>query len=109
MHTDPKTVRKYLNQEDFSPKMPVLQEHPSKLDPYKPLIHTWLEVDKKNWRKQPFTAMRIFHLLQERAGYTGSYNLVQRYVKKRKESPELRAHLGTGKCAGRLWQGRFYL
>lgn len=51
-HTDPKTVRKYLNQEDFSPQMPVVPERPSILDPFKPIIQKWLEEDKKNWRKQ---------------------------------------------------------
>lgn len=33
---DRKTVRKYLNQEDFSPMPPVRHPAPSKLDPYKP-------------------------------------------------------------------------
>ena len=32
-HKDPKTVRKYLNLEDFSPQIPVQPERPSKLDP----------------------------------------------------------------------------
>ena len=84
-HTDPKTVRKYLNQEDFSPQMPVVPERPSILDPFKPIIQKWLEEDKKNWHKQQFTAMRIYHLLQEQEGFTGSYNVVQRYVKKVKK------------------------
>ena len=30
---DPKTIRKYLAQDDFSPQPPVIQEKPSKLDP----------------------------------------------------------------------------
>lgn len=51
-HTDPKTVRKYLNQEDFSPQRPVNPERPSILDPFKPIIQKWLDEDKKNWRKQ---------------------------------------------------------
>lgn len=51
-HTDSKTVRKYLNQEDFSPQIPVVPERPSILDPFKPIIQKWLEKDKKNWRKQ---------------------------------------------------------
>ena len=58
-HKDPKTVRKYLNLEDFSPQIPVQPERPSKLDPFKPIIDQWLEEDKKNWRKQQYTAMRI--------------------------------------------------
>lgn len=33
---DPKTIRKYLAQDDFSPQPPIIQEKPSKLDPFKP-------------------------------------------------------------------------
>ncbi len=36
--TDPKTIRKYLAREDFSPAPPVIREMPSKLDPFKPVI-----------------------------------------------------------------------
>lgn len=92
-HTDPKTVRKYLNQEDFSPQRPVNPERPSILDPFKPIIQKWLDEDKKNWRKQQFTAMRIYHLLQEQEGFTGSYNVVQRYVKKVKKREKERRNL----------------
>ena len=49
---DPKTIRKYLAQDDFSPQPPVIQEKPSKLDPFKPIIQEWLDEDKKHWRKQ---------------------------------------------------------
>lgn len=31
---DPKTIRKYLSQEDFSPAPPVMAEKPSILDPF---------------------------------------------------------------------------
>lgn len=48
--TDPKTIRKYLAQDDFSPQPPVIQEKPSKLDPFKPIIQEWLDEDKKHWR-----------------------------------------------------------
>ena len=40
-----KTVRKYIDQEDFSPPKPVPESeviHESKLDPYKPIIDQWL-------------------------------------------------------------------
>lgn len=53
---DPKTIRKYLSQEDFSPAPPVIQEKQSILDPFKPAIQQWLEEDKKHWRKQHHTA-----------------------------------------------------
>ena len=35
---DPKTIRKYLSQDDFSPEPPIVQEKPSKLDPFKLLV-----------------------------------------------------------------------
>lgn len=79
---DPKTIRKYLAQEDFSPAPPVIQEKPSKLDPFKPVIQGWLDEDKKHWRKQHHTAQRVFDRLVAEHGYTGSYSVVQRYMKK---------------------------
>lgn len=39
--------------------------------------------------------MRIYHLLQEQEGFTGSYNVVQRYVKKVKKKGEI-WNLGVG-------------
>lgn len=80
--TDPKTIRKYLSQEDFSPAPPVLAEKPSILDPFKPVIDQWLEEDKKHWSKQHHTAQRVYDRLVEEQGYTGSYSIVQRYLKK---------------------------
>ena len=77
-----KTIRKYLSQEDFSPVPPVVQAQPSKLDPFKPVIQEWLDEDKKHWRKQHHTAQRIYERLVEEQGYTGSYSVVQRYLKK---------------------------
>lgn len=80
--SDPKTIRKYLSQDDFSPVPPIAQENPSKLDPFKPVIQEWLEEDKKHWRKQHHTAQRIYERLTEEHSYTGSYSIVQRYLKK---------------------------
>ena len=79
---DPKTIRKYLAQDDFSPQPPIIQEKPSKLDPFKPVIQEWLDEDKKHWRKQHHTAQRVYERLVEEHGYTGSYSIVQRYMKK---------------------------
>lgn len=80
--TDPKTVRKYLSQEDFSPEPPLMVAKPSILDPFKPVIDQWLEDDKKHWKKQHHTARRIYERLADEQGYTGSYSIVQRYLKK---------------------------
>ena len=45
-------------------------------------IQEWLDEDKKHWRKQHHTAQRIYERLVEEQGYTGSYSVVQRYLKK---------------------------
>ena len=79
---DPKTIRKYLAQDDFSPQPPIILEKQSKLDPFKPIIQEWLDEDKKHWRKQHHTAQRVYERLVEEHGYTGSYSIVQRYMKK---------------------------
>jgi hypothetical protein len=45
LNCDWRTVRKYVDQEDFSPPAPVPKgkiQHESKLDPFKPLIDKWL-------------------------------------------------------------------
>lgn len=76
------TVRKYLRQEDFSPKKPVRRELPSILDPHKPRIDAWLTGDRRNRRKQRHTSKRVFERLRDEEGYEGSYNTVNRYVQR---------------------------
>lgn len=87
---DRKTVRKYLNQEDFSPTPPVKHPVPSKLDPYKPKILEWLAEDQHVWQKQ-HTAKRILDRLREEEGFDGSYSIVQRYVKSVRHAQQARA------------------
>lgn len=83
---DEKTVRKYLKMKDFSPKKPVKQAFPTKLDPYKEQILQWMEDDKGVWAKQQHTAKRMHERLQEMyEAYDCSYILVQRFMKKVKE------------------------
>lgn len=51
MNCDWRTVRKYVDMEDFSspPPAPVKdEEHNSKLDPFKPQIDSWLAVSTHN-------------------------------------------------------------
>ena len=43
---DPKTVRKYMKQEDFSPATPDQSGVCGKLSPWIPIIRTWLEEDQ---------------------------------------------------------------
>lgn len=81
---DRKTVRKFLDEVDFSPEPPAgVVPGPSKLDPYKPTIDSMLEADRHVWRKQRHTARKILAELR-RAGYDGGYTLVQKYVHDRK-------------------------
>lgn len=79
---DPKTIRKYLKEEDFSPVPPTVDQKPSILDDFKAKVDKILEEDKHVWFKQRHTAQRIYERLVEEDGFTGSYNTVQRYVKK---------------------------
>ena len=84
---DRKTIQKYLEKDDFSPQPPVTKETKSILDPYKPTIGDWLEEDKQHWSKQHHTAKRVHERLRDEEGFTGSYSVVQRYMKKlRKEA-----------------------
>lgn len=50
-NADPKTIRKYLNQDDFSLKPPIKKVQPSIFDEFKETIDTWHKEDKKNWYK----------------------------------------------------------
>ncbi len=91
---DRRTVTKYLDKEDFSPKAPepdTEEDHSSKLDPYKPLIDSWLIADKKAPRKQRHTAKRVFRRLRdEAAGFDCSYRTVAAYVSARKKELNLK-------------------
>ena len=93
-----KTVRKYVDMEDFSspPPTPASEMgHESKLDPFKPLIDSWLEADKLAPRKQRHTAKRIYRrLLDEAEGFGCSYRLVALYVKEKKEELKLKKTTG---------------
>lgn len=108
--TDSKTIRKYLAKKDFSPTPPIIQEKPSKLDSFKPVIREWLEEDKKHWRKQHNTAQRVYERLVEEHGYDGSYSVVQRYLKKcrtlRMEKANLELVWNPGSGTGGFRRGR---
>lgn len=88
-----KTVKKYVDMDDFnipSPTPAVETVHESKLDPFKPLIDSWLEADKLAPRKQRHTAKRVYHRLKtEVEGFDCSYRLVAAYVSERKKELQL--------------------
>lgn len=84
---DRKTVRKYLQQTDFSPAVPAKRERASKLDPYKAIIDAWLAEDRTHWYKQRHTAQRIFDRLgEEFPDRAVSYRTVRRYVQDRRQT-----------------------
>jgi hypothetical protein len=62
---DHKTIRKYLDLEDFNVKPPSSSFRCTKLTPFMALIDSWLEADRKVKRKQRHTATRVFQRLVE--------------------------------------------
>lgn len=82
---DPKTVRKYMAQEDFSPPAPSPKKHKSIIDEFKPAIEEMLDHDTRVWRKQHHTAARICKRLIQEYGAQIEYSTVQRYVKQRRQ------------------------
>ena len=88
---DWRTVRKYVDKEDFNLPKPVKKKQGgSKLDPYKAEIDGWLKTDLKAPRKQRHTAKRIHHRLkQSHREYSCSYRLVDTYVSQKKKELRL--------------------
>jgi len=80
---DRKTTAKYMLNDDYSRTVSERKILPSKLDPWKAEIDSWLEEDRRMRFKQRHTAKRIHERLgAEHPGvYDCSYPLVQRYVK----------------------------
>lgn len=81
-NADPKTIRKYLQQDDFSPEPPVVKNRTSIVAPHAEVIKGWLEEDQNHWSKQRHTAKRIHERLVTERGFQGSYDSVQKYVQK---------------------------
>ena len=96
LNLDPKTVRKYMVREDFSPKAPTPKECASKLDPFKGDIDLWILQDEKCRSKQRHTAQRVFDRLKELypEKFDCSYPTVVRYVRACREKKK-RNHKGT--------------
>jgi len=88
-----KTVNRYLNLDDFSPKPPIKVPRPSKLDPYKPIIDEWLEGDKSVFHKQKHTATRVHERLCEECGFDGGITIVTDYVRKKRGRGKERSSL----------------
>lgn len=78
------TVRKYANMDDFSAPIAARRRRPSKLDPYKHIIDSWLEEDRRRRPKQRHTAKRIHDRLVAECKLDVGYTTVQKYVKEKK-------------------------
>lgn len=98
MNCDWRTVRKYVDKDNFNTDPPIPKEKyskESKLDPYKPLIDQWLLDDRKAPRKQRHTARRIHkRLTMEVPDYDCSYRLVAIYVAAKKKELRLKQQEG---------------
>ena len=88
---DRKTIRKYLEKEDWNEPVPVqpaasLRKFP-KLEMYMKDIDEWLEEDKRARRKQRHTARRVFDRLGSKYGirFDCSYRTVAAYVAMKKK------------------------
>jgi transposase len=82
LNIDRKTVYHYLGADDFSPKPPVKKVYSSKLDPYKSIIESWLEDDKKCFSKQRHTYRRIKERLKEEYGFDCAYGTIADFMRK---------------------------
>jgi transposase len=86
---DRKTIRGYLNKEDWNKEPPRLKKEVvyPKLEPYKADIDNWLIEDKRARRKQRHTAKRIYDRLVEKYkdDFDCSYRTVAGYVSAKKK------------------------
>lgn len=82
---DPRTIKKYAEQEDFSPKPKIKQVRTKKvMNEYIPLLDQWIKEDSLKNRKFRRTAKRMYTLLVEEHNFTGSERTVRHYVSLRK-------------------------
>ncbi|MBQ0162247.1 MAG: IS21 family transposase [Treponema sp.] len=83
-NVDYKTVRKYIDMEDFSQNIEdyVRTQKAKIIDPYVEELTNLLNENKKNWHKQRLTSQRVFDILKEKHPEAEiSYYSVNRFVK----------------------------
>jgi transposase len=86
LDVDPRTVKKYVEQEDWSPTEGHVQQRKARvMDPVKPIIDQWLAEDMKKNKKYRRTAKRMFDMLCSEHSFRGSYRSVRAYVSKKKK------------------------
>ena len=94
---DRKTVRKFVEREDWNQHTEPPDTRNSILSPFKPVIDSWLEEDRNRRRKQRHTAKRVFDRLCGEYGeeFHCSYRTVAGYVAARRKEiyQEVRAAL----------------
>lgn len=84
---DRRTVKKYAEQDDFSPVENIKQDRPSPvMDPIKHIVDEWLIEDFKQKRKFRRTAKRIWEQLKEEFDFKGSDRTVRNYISHRKKN-----------------------
>jgi len=84
---DFRTVKKYIEKSDFNEPAKRKSGRPSKLDPYKETIDTWLLEDKLTKTKQRHTAKKVYDRLRNeyRDNFDVSERTVRAYVAAKKK------------------------
>lgn len=82
---DPRTVKKYVEKEDWNSEGYVQQRKARVMDPVKPIIDQWLMEDLRKNKKYRRTAKRIYDILHSEHNFQGSYRSVRAYVSKKKK------------------------
>ncbi|SDI44800.1 Transposase [Alteribacillus persepolensis] len=85
VEVDPRTVKKYANQEEFRERKPQKRYSPV-MGPVKPIIDKWIKEDFKKKKKNHRTAKRMYQQLKKFHSFKGSYRTVRDYVSKRKKA-----------------------
>lgn len=90
LQVDRKTVRKYMNEENFEEPLLIQKTRSSKVDKWKHIIDGWLDEDRRMRYKQRHTARRVHERLSKEYAneYDCSYPSIQRYCKLRKQINE---------------------
>lgn len=81
-------ARKYRDVDDSSPAVKPRKRRAPKLDPYNPVVDSWLLQDRRRRAEQRHTAKRIYDRPVAECGFDGGYTTVQQCVRVGK--PELK-------------------
>ncbi|WP_188208282.1 IS21 family transposase [Alkalibacillus aidingensis] len=84
MKVDPRTVKKYADQEEFKKKKRQQRVSPI-MEPVKPILDKWIKEDLKKKKKHHRTAKRMYEQLVKNHSFKGSDRTVRNYVSRRKE------------------------